>query len=133
MKLDYVLVCRDPLENDPVAERIRIGRRHWIIIPYSNSQAHRLADRYCELCTLYLINDVSSLIEIAKKLAEIASSVEFDYVSINEHRTYVYEHEETVVDNEIMNITYLALEGGGCYLAKHKRSRDIIEACIEPL
>jgi len=115
----YVCVCkRKP--SEPVKEVIELAGQY-IIVPFSNSQAHRIAEKYD--CSKYYVEDINALKELIEKMKKFINR-KYEIVEINDIRWYphVVEHAETLADDDEAYIEYYSAEDNDGYYAKHKKS-----------
>jgi len=115
----YVCVCkRKP--SEPVKEVIELAGQN-VIIPYSNSQAHRIAEKY--KCNIFFVEDVVALKQILEILKRLINR-RYEIIEINDVRWYpsIVDNIETLVDNDEVYVEYYNAEVCDGYYAKHKKS-----------
>jgi len=123
----YVCVCprHVPRRVPNVKEVVELAG-NYIVIPFSNSQAHRIAGRYD--CTPFYANDIDAVKQLAEVLARFIGSRKYEIVEINDIRWYphVVDNIEVLVDNDEVYAEYYNAEVTDGYYAKHKKSGDEI-------
>jgi len=124
----YVCVCSSKLPEQ-VREVIELAGQY-IIIPYSNSQAHRIADKY--QCTIFYVEDINALKELIEKMKRFINR-KYEIIEINDIRWYpsVVEYAESLLNNDYY-IEYYSTEGSDGYYAEHKRSNTKINVTNPP-
>jgi len=114
----YVCVCeRKP--PDTTKEVIEFAGQH-VIIPFSNSQAHRIAEKY--ECNKYYVEDITALKQLLEALRKYINR-KYEIIEINDIRWYphVVEYVEVLEDSDDYYVEYYSDEDGDGYYAKHKR------------
>jgi len=109
----YVCVCKKP-PFESVREVVEFAGQH-IIVPFSNSQAHRIAEKYD--CSKYYVEDINALKELIEKMKKFINR-KYEIVEINDIRWYphVVDNIETLVDDDEIYIEYYnATETDGYY------------------
>ena len=115
----YVCVCKH-MPPESVKEVIEFAGQH-VIIPFSNSQAHRIAEKFN--CNKYYVEDVVALKQLLKALRKYINK-KYEIIEINDIRWYpnVVEHVEVLEDNDDIYIEYYSTEDNDGYYARHKKS-----------
>jgi len=97
--VDYIVACRNT-PREQVRTIIRVSSVY-VVVPFSNSQAHRIAEKYW--CTKILVRDLETVVEGLKKLAEIAGD---GYDVLESCSTGIIDYEETVYDDGRIKIVW---------------------------
>ncbi len=125
----YVCVCKRK-SSEPVKEIIELAGQY-IIVPYSNSQAHRIADKY--QCPIFYVHDVATLKQLLEVLRKHINR-KYEIIEINDIRWYphVVEHVETLLNNDDYYIEYYSTGITSGYYAEHKKSNTKINVTDLP-
>ena len=115
----YICVCSLRVPN--VKEVIELAG-NYIVVPFSNSQARRIADMYG--CTPFYVNDVDAVKQLVEVLARFIGSRKYEIVEINDIRWYphIVDSIEVLVDDNEVYVEYYSTEDSDGYYAKHKKS-----------
>jgi len=126
--LNYVCVCDKRITE--AREIIEVAGKY-IIIPYSNSQAHRLADKY--QCEKFYVEDINALKQILIVLKKFVHD-KYEVVEINDIRWYpeVVEYKEVLVDNDDIYIEYYNTGITHGYYGEHKKKKITVNITNTP-